>query len=345
MAAQWVNYKEVRRQVDFDHVLAGYDVEVKTKGDQRQGFCPLPAHQGKRRSPSFSVNVKKNIWQCFGCGARGNVIDFVALMEGLDPEEPDEFRKAALIIQDRFLDPQVQGSSAVQVETEDLGETPTADEGMDDAPRVINAPLDFELKHLDPTHPYLRERGLEPEAIECFGLGYCSKGLMAGRIAIPLHDPTGRLIGYAGRLADDSQIAEDKPKYLFPGSRERDGTVHQFQKSAFLFNGFRLEKPVDALVVVEGFFGLFCLWQNGYRNVVALMGSACSQEQGSLIVDLVGQSGKVWVMPDGDEAGGRCAEEVFREVGAKRFVRWARLEPGEQPDDCRAGRLAELLVM
>jgi hypothetical protein len=58
--------------------------------------------------------------------------------------------------------------------------------------------LSFSL-HLDPAHPYLRERGLSDEDIETFGLGLASRGVMAGRIAIPIHDELGQLVAYAGR--------------------------------------------------------------------------------------------------------------------------------------------------
>jgi hypothetical protein len=67
-----------------------------------QGYCPLPNHEGKRNSPSFSAHLDKGIFQCFGCGAKGNVIDFAAFMERLDPKDGRELRKAAIILRDRF---------------------------------------------------------------------------------------------------------------------------------------------------------------------------------------------------------------------------------------------------
>mgnify|MGYP002682816700 FL=1 len=84
----WVNFKRLRESLDFAQVLRDYDVAVTMKGDQAMGFCPLPDHKGRtdRKSKSFSVNLKKGIFQCFGCQAKGNVLDFVALMEGLDPD-------------------------------------------------------------------------------------------------------------------------------------------------------------------------------------------------------------------------------------------------------------------
>jgi DNA primase len=87
-----------------------------------------------------------------------------------------------------------------------------------DVQRVINAPLDFELKSIDAQHLYLSQRGLTPETIAHFGLGVCSRGLMKDRAVIPLHDVHGQLIGYAGRRIKDDSVDDDSPKYLLPGS-------------------------------------------------------------------------------------------------------------------------------
>jgi len=59
---------------------------------------------------------------------------------------------------------------------------------------IVNPPLDFELKGLDAEHPYLTCRGFAPETIGHFGLGVCLRGLLKGRVAVPLHDNAGRLI-------------------------------------------------------------------------------------------------------------------------------------------------------
>ena len=143
---------------------------------------------------------------------------------------------------------------------------------------IVNARLDFELKNLDYSHPYLKSRGFSDAVIKAFGLGYCSRGLMKGRIAIPLHDGTGMLIGYAGRIVDDSAINENTPRYLYPGSRERGGTRYEFHKSEFLYNGYRMKDVAD-LVVVESFTAVWWLAQACIENVVALMGASCSAMQ------------------------------------------------------------------
>jgi DNA primase len=105
----------------------------------------------------------------------------------------------------------------------------------------INAPLPFALK-LDPAHPYLVERGLGPELVELFGLGFCSRGSMAGRVCIPIHNELGELVAYAGRWpGDDVPAGEDR--YKLPA---------KFQKSRVLFNLHRVAAS-EHVVLVEGY--------------------------------------------------------------------------------------------
>src|SRR5205823_4494309 len=103
------------------------------------------------------------------------------------------------------------------------------------------------LQRVDDDHPSLEGGGFSDAVIEAFDLGYCNRGLMKGRIAIPLHDESGMLIGYAGRIVDDNAINENTPRYLYPGSRERNGTRYEFHKSEFLYNAdFR--RPLTLLI-------------------------------------------------------------------------------------------------
>ena len=345
MSNQWLDFAELRQRLDFAAVLKHYGVELKVRrGNQHQGFCPLPTHQGQKRSPSFSANLDRKIWKCFGCGASGNCIDFAARMEGVDPANGKELRRIGLLLAERFG---IQNSPPSQEDkAKSNGKADEAHKKTEQAstcPVIVNAPLDFKLQGLDQSHPYLKERGFTTETIVHFGIGYCERGLMARRIAVPLHDGQGRLIGYAGRLVDDVKIDEDHPKYLFPGPREREGKRYEVHKSLFLFNQFNVGKVSD-LIVVEGFMSVFWLWQHGYANVVALMGWSCSQEQAQLIVEMTGRHGRVWLLPDGDEAGERCAQAVLPLVAPHRLVRWLRLEKGEQPSDCTVDELDGLLA-
>jgi DNA primase len=345
----WVDFKALRAQIDIAAVLKHYGVELKMKkGDQHQGFCPLPTHEGEKRSPSFSVNIAKGIWQCFSCRAKGNALDFACRMDGLDPANGQNVRTTALKLQKLFLSPSAGKEKRRPKRPEKLEPTKAADSPATAPPSaahpvVVNAPLDFELKNLDPSHPYLRDRGFLPETVQKFGLGYCSRGTFQGRIVIPLHNPKGQLVGYAGRLVDDSQVSDQNPKYKFPPSRLRNDQVHEFRKNQILFNLHRLAMPVTDLVVVEGFMSVLWLTQHGFHDVVAVMGNSCSSEQAALIAQTVESYGTVWTLTDGDEGGERCAASVLTQVAPDRSVRWVKLRKGEQPTDCTADELSALL--
>ena len=100
----WIDFKELRTQLDFERVLRHYNVEVKPKGDnQVGGFCLLPDHQGNRKTASFSMNLERKIFNCFGCGGSGNVIDFAVLMEGHDKSDGKRFREVAEMLHNEFV--------------------------------------------------------------------------------------------------------------------------------------------------------------------------------------------------------------------------------------------------
>jgi DNA primase len=348
MTALWIDFKELRQKLDFAKVLRHYGVEVKLKrqGRQHQGFCPLPSHQGKKRSPSFSADLKRGIWRCFGCSEGGDILRFAALMQGLDPDRGEDIRTAALVLTESLgietdsprirakgKHRKVEGRKHAS-ESEDKAGAEKNVEQAATCPTLVNAPLNFELQGLDPSHAYLKERGLTAETIAYFGLGYCSRGLMQERIAIPLHDERGLLVGYAGRLVDDLKIDEDNPKYRFPSAREKEGKRYEFRKSLLLYHHFQIAGRLDDLIVVEGFPSVWWLWQQGYTNVVALMGSDCSEEQAKLILAKVEVDGRIWFMSDGDEAGIRCAHSMFEQLSPYRFARWVKMKDGQQPTDC-----------
>lgn len=359
---RWIDFKSLREKLDFAEVLRHYGVELKRKNqDQQHGFCPLPGHNGQRKSPSFSVNLERKIWKCFGCNRGGNVLDFVICMEGKNPRNPQDVRAVALLLQERYgivqdrpergarqsggADaPRESSPSRKTVPRQEArnGAHEKAERGEARPATLINVPLDFELKGLDADHPYLKERGFDKETILHFGLGFCNRGLMQGRAVIPLRNQAGKLIGYAGRFTRDDQVNEKVPKYLFPGDRDKNGTILEFRKSLFLYNGHAIKAPVQDLVVVEGFPSTWWLWQWGFTNVVALMGSSCSLEQGRLICDLVLPTGRVSILSDAGEGGDLCAESVFEQVAPHRLVRWAKLDEG-QPTDCSPDDLTGLL--
>jgi DNA primase len=323
---RWVSFEKLRKELSFEKLFEFHSLQFTRKGDQFVGTCPLPGH-GADRKKTFSANNAKGIFQCFKCRARGNILDFAILMANRNPSDGDDVRKTALELQERFL----RGSIIESSDTK----RPSQIEGNSDK-IVVNSPLDFELKDLDPSHPYLSGRGFTRETVEFFGLGYCGRGWLKGRIAIPLHDTPGHLIGYAGRL-----LVEDRntPKYMFPGERERKGEILKFSKSLFLYNGHRIRKPVDDLIVVEGFPSVWWLHQNGFPNTVALMGDSFSIEQLHLIRCLVQPKSRIWIIADGDFAGRRCAGLMAQQLVTQHLTRLIDMPDGKQPTNSHPGEL------
>src|SRR5579871_5308155 len=141
----WVDFRELREKLDFREVLRHYGVEIKAGNKvQHHGPCPLPLHQGQRRGTSFSAQLDRGIWKCFGCGAQGNILDFACRMENYDPTKPEDIRRTALLLSQRYG---IESPKPKPVQRKPV--VPAKQQVL------VNAPLDFSLKDLDADHPYL----------------------------------------------------------------------------------------------------------------------------------------------------------------------------------------------
>ncbi len=221
--------------------------------------------------------------------------------------------------------------SAVHASENETGVSETLDEAGEE-----NPPLTFRLKNLDPNHPYLAERGLEKETIEYFSLGFCSRGLMSGRVVIPIHNERGELVAYAGRYPGESP--EGRPKYLLPSG---------FRKSHLVFNLNRAGASAKetGLVVVEGYFDAFRVWQAGFHHAVAIMGSSLSERQRDLLVATVGAQGKIALLLDQDDAGRACLGQCLDELSPRVFVKALGLpNEGDQPDSLSKEQIQQILA-
>lgn len=338
----YVDFKAVKATVKMEQVLEHYGLldQFKRGTDSLNGPCPI--HKGSN-STQFRVSISKNIWNCFSeCKHGGNVLDFIAKMEGVG------IHAAALKAIEWFnLDTEAMSADADSGETEKAEESAPAPKPapkpatrtVTSAPaenNVPNKPLKFRLDKLVREHPYLEQRGLTLETLIDFGVGYCTKGTMAERIAIPIHNVKGEVLAYAGRYPHETP-PEDTPKYKLPPG---------FKKSQELFNIDRaVKEPKEhPLLIVEGFFDVMKLHQHGYRKVIALMGSTMSAAQEELIRKHTDRNSQVIVMLDEDEAGRAGREDVAVRLAKFVFVKVHAFEKeGEQPENLTAEQVQEII--
>jgi DNA primase len=303
--ANWIEFAAIKRAVPLAAVLQHYRIEELRRSGQNQlrGRCPL--HRGEGRE-TFHVNTAEQVFHCFSCGAGGSVLDLVAAVEGCGMREAAE-KLSGWGMPGNFAPSQ---KATVTKKTRPV------------------PPLRFRLRGVDMRHPYLASRGIREKTACEFGIGfYSGPGLMSQRLAIPIEDEAGRLVGYCGRSLEGSE-----PRYRFPAG---------FAKSQVLFNLHRAAATRQStVIVVEGFFDCLKVYQAGFGAVVALMGSALYEPQRRLLLERFRQ---VVVMLDGDAPGRRAAAIVSARLSADCSVRIVQLGENRQPDQLSERALRELL--
>lgn len=329
-------------RVNIVDLISRY-LPLKRGGRNHTGLCPF--HNEK--TPSFSVSEEKQLYHCFGCQASGNAIGFVMEKEHLD------FIDAVEFLADQFgID-----LSPYKVESG----KPDYTEVKKRLYHVNRQAAVYYYKHLKRSEnamTYLRKRGITPEMIDHFGLGYSgntwdgllkavgtSEGLQKemlkagllsekkeggsyfdrfrGRIMFPIRDVKGNFIGFGGRVMD-----ETLPKYL------NTSETMIFSKSSTLYGLYHGKKDIkDAgvVLVVEGYMDVIALHQQGVTYAVATLGTALTAEHGKI---LDRYAGTIILCFDGDLAGKKAAVrsiEVLKDVSAK--VKVLTLEDNMDPDE------------
>ncbi len=283
---------EIKDRIDIVD-LVSESVELRHSGKNYSGFCPF--HHNVN-TPAFAVFPNTQTWHCFGeCDDGGDIFSFVMKKEGW------EFQEALQYLADRAgvtLEPLSPEQKEKQEEHERLR-------------RLLEDAVQFYRHNLMQTDAgkmalsYLRERGIQDETIERFGLGYApdswdasssyfnSQGyteedlLQAGlvserdsggvydrfrnRLMIPIRDRRDRMAGFGARVLDP----EDVPKYL------NSPQTPLFDKRKLLYGLDQARKAIrseDEVVIVEGYMGVILPHQHGYRNVVATMGTALNDD-------------------------------------------------------------------
>lgn len=324
---------EIKHTADIVDIVSEV-VLLKKTGKNHLGLCPFHTE----KTPSFTVSPDKQIFHCFGCGEGGNVFSFLMKHNGVS------FPEAVQMIARRYgIDIPTQSMSIEQKKR--FGER----ERIFSVNKAAMTFFYDNLMHVTAGQKavnYLQKRGITKEIIEQFRLGYApgtwdsllkmlqKKGIshslahktgiivprgngngyydrFRDRIIFPIFDRGMQVIGFGGRVMDDSL-----PKYL----NSPETPVYNKSKSLYGLHHAKKEcRETGAVFIVEGYFDLISLVQHGLGNAVATLGTALTSEHVQIIRGLIGKSGKVILVYDSDEAGIKAARRSI-EVFEKSFV-------------------------
>ena len=306
---------ELLAKVDIVDII-DEQVPLKKGGANYMACCPFH----KEKTPSFSVSPTKQFYHCFSCGAHGSAIGFVMEHQGLS------FPEAVQFLADRvgMIVPKVRGQNDnPEVRAERKKKQQTLEE-------TTAAAADFyaqQLKFNPMAKAYLDKRGLSAEVIAHYGLGYAPDGWQPlaqvfqpypntalvdtgmvidnegrhydrfrHRIMFPIRNPRGQVIGFGGRVLDDS-----KPKYL----NSPDTPLFDKGKNLYgLYEGRAAVKEAGRILVVEGYMDVVALAQFGVGYGVAALGTATTAEHVKI---LMRQADSIYFCFDGDSAGRKAA--------------------------------------
>jgi len=334
--------------------VVGRHVQLKKGGANLMGLCPFHAE----KSPSFSVSPSKQFYYCFGCGASGDAIRFLTEHTGMSFIDAvrDLAQQAGMSV------PEAEVSPEDQVKRKVLRERRlTLIDVLSRAAQHFRAQLKASPVAID----YLKRRGLTGEVAARFGLGYAPPGWHSlasafpdyddplleesglvraptdeddgpeaerrrydwfrNRVMFPIRSVQGEIIGFGGRVLDDS-----KPKYM----NSPETTV--FSKGRELYGLFEARQALrdkGYVLVVEGYMDVVALAQSGFANAVATLGTACTADH---VQKLFRFTDSVVFSFDGDAAGRRAAARALQAAlpyaSDLRTVRFLFLPPEHDPD-------------
>ena len=333
--------EEVRMKNDIVDVISQY-VKLTRRGSSYFGLCPF--HNEK--TPSFSVTPSKQMYYCFGCGAGGNVYNFIMEYENYS------FGEALSHLADRagVELPKIEYSREAREKAEQRA-------NLLEINKLAAQYFYYQLRREGgkTAYGYLTGRGLSEETIRKFGLGYSDKysddlykylkgkgysdellresGLFNvderrgmyvkfwNRVIFPIMDVNNRVIGFGGRVMGDG-----KPKYL------NSPETKIFDKSRNLY-GLNVARTTrkNYLILCEGYMDVIAMHQAGFTNAVASLGTALTSGHASLVKRYTKE---VLLLYDSDGAGIRAALRaipILREAGVTSRV--VSLKPWKDPDE------------
>ncbi len=296
--------EELKSRADIQSVVSGY-VNLKRSGKSYLGLCPFH----KEKTPSFSVDSRKQLYHCFGCGEGGDVISFIMKMENLDFVEAAEFlaKKVNYNLQYKYTgSPEVTEKRSKLVEVNEL------------AKKYYNYVF-FNSKHAEKARQYLKKRGFSEETLKKFEIGYSTDSWTAfsdfavkrnftkkelmdsgmsiksgrgkdeiydrfrARLMFPIKDLVGKTVGFGARIIGEGNKTAAKTqsaKYI------NTPETKVYSKSRNIYGLFDAKNSIvekDQVLIVEGYTDVMALHQSGIGNAVASLGTALTQEQIEII--------------------------------------------------------------
>ncbi len=343
---------QLKSSINIVNVIGQYVTPLRKTGrDTYIGLCPF--HQEK--SPSFNVHEAKQFFHCFGCHVGGDVLKFVEKIEGIS------FYEALKTLSERYGIPMPKRSQYADEDTRLRGSLFAMHEM---AQEQFRANLNGSAGEI--ARNYLARRGVAPETIEQFGIGYSltsarallrlfeerqfpsaqmeESGLIAqregggyydrfrNRLMFPIHNESGKIIAFGGRAL----AADEKTKYL------NSPETPIYKKRFTLYNLHRAKDAIrkeNQAILVEGYMDAIGVSAAGFGAVVATCGTAFSTQQ---VQALKRHASRIAVNFDPDSAGARGATEAIDLLLAEGMqVRIMELDGGLDPDEYCKQRGAE----
>jgi DNA primase len=328
--------EEIKNRCNIVDVVSSL-VNLKRTGSNYKGICPF--HNEK--TPSFVVSEAKQIFTCFGCGASGDVIEFVMKYYNLSfPEAVERLAvQYGIDLPSSYADQKKNKEGYYEINRQ--------------AARFF---YDAFTQRANPGFSYMKKRGIEPKILQAFGIGYADEewrsltdfffnkkakkellvelGLVSekngklydkfrSRVMFPIINTRGKVIGFGGRI-----VAEGEPKYL----NSQESNVFQKKYNLFGLNLTKNEIQKEGYaILVEGYMDVIGLYQHDVKNVAASLGTALTEHQARL---LKRYTEKVVLCYDADEAGINAALrgiDILRDANLD--VRVLHVSDGKDPDE------------
>ena len=326
--------KELKDKLNIVDVIGSY-IPLTKKGKNYMGLCPF--HDD--HTPSMSVSPERQMYKCFVCGEAGNVFRFVMKHENIS--FPEAINKLA---QEVGMDlgltvKHVNNKNDKYYEIMDIANkyfqnNLLSKEGANARKYLENRKLtkeiitEFEiglsLNKFDDLTNLLLKKGNSLEELNLIDLANTNHDSFINRVIFPLHNKDGKVIGFSGRIYDNSDLNK------YQNTKE----TPIFKKGEVLFNYHRAKDEIrkkNFVIVMEGFMAVIRAYTIGVRNAIATMGTALTHEQATMIKKL---NNTVYLCYDGDNAGMKqtlVSGEEFTKMGCNVFV--IPLSDKLDPDD------------